>query len=127
MSLDLQLFPVEHLHMVSTNGKTLTDGFSQTVLNLPGGRKVHAALGDKPQRLPEGHTISGYLGGTIRDGHAEGESYYGVLCEDPYGNLYTWVDAGVLLPILQDIYPTHPTTAYVAALPGTMRIILGWR
>jgi len=76
--------------------------------------------------LPEGHSITSYLGRRVPDGSSKDELTYGVLATDAYGERYTWVDARDLLPVLDRWWPGHPATAYVRALPSDRRVVLDW-
>ena len=120
MGLALRHFPIDHLsHGVF--------GYSHNILDLGGldwdlGKQIQ----DRARRLPDGHDITTYLGGRIRDGHAEGERYYGKLDDDAYGEPYRWLTAKELLPFLDEHWSKHPVTAYVRAMPSDGLIVLDW-
>ena len=120
MGLDLRLFPIDHLRQGIF-------GYSHTVLELGGlGWDLGAKIKERARRLPDGHDITSHLGGRIRDGHAEGERYYGKLVDDAYGEPYRWLTAKKLLPFLEEHWPKHPITAYVRAMPTDGLIVLDW-
>lgn len=120
MGLGLRLFPIDHLHQGIS-------GFSHNLLELGDiDWDLGAEIKERSRRLPDGHDIMSYLGGTIRNGHAKGERYYGKLAEDGYGEPYRWLTAKELLPFLKKHWPKHPITAYVGALPSDNLIVLDW-
>lgn len=118
MGLDLSLYPIDGL-----SGRF---GFSHTVINVPRGEAVAEIAEVAASKIPEMFDISGYSGGTVKGGQSDGETMYGRFVETPYGEPYTWVEAHVLLPILNRHLPEHPTTKYIAALPKNTLVILGW-
>lgn len=119
MGLALRLLPVDHFR----GGY----GYSHSILELGGldwdlGRSIR----DRARLLPDGHDIQAYLGKLIPDGECKGERCYGKLVTDVRGELYRWLTARELLPVLREHWPKHPITAYVAALPDDRLIVLDW-
>ena len=90
------------------------------------GWDLGARIKDCARPLPDGHNITVYVGGRIRDGYAKGERYYGKLVNDAYGESYRWLTAKELLPFLEEHWPKDPATAYVRAMPSDGLIVLDW-
>lgn len=120
MGLALRLLPIDFLSQGIF-------GYSHTVLDI---RAVDWDLGAQmsaaARRLPDGHDITGHLGGRISDGQHKGGSCYGRLTDDAYGKPYCWLTAKELLPFLEEHWPKYPATAYVRALPSEGLIVLDW-
>ncbi len=120
MSLDLRLLPID-----SMNGGTCGHGFSHTILNAPAPREYADAI--QALAVPiSGHKIHSFVGARVPDGKMKGEHVYGLLVKDAYGDRYTWITAGELGSILALHHPTHPTTAYINALPPGTYVVLDW-
>ena len=120
MGLALRLLPIDHF----SNG---CFGYSHSILELGGldwnlGNAIH----NHARLLPDGHNITAYLAKLIPDGECKGERGYGKLATDAYGELYRWLTARELLPLLREHWPKHPVTAYVSALPEDQLIVLDW-
>ena len=124
MGLDLRLHPLEHL----SGSPDEPLGFSHTVLRVVGPcRTIHDRVKAYTTTLPPKHNIHAYHARKVPDGSFEGEGCYGKFdATDPYGHPYSWVQAGFLLPILQNLMPDAPVTKYVGALQASTQIILGW-
>lgn len=119
MGLALDLWPIDRLQG--------SFGYSHTVLNLGGLTwDLGALIRESARRLPDGHDITAHLAGRIPEGHHKGESCYGKLVNDAYGEPYRWLTAKELLPFLEEHWPKHPATAYVRALPSDGLIVLDW-
>ena len=117
MGLALRLYPIDHLSQGCF-------GYSHTVLDLRGlAWDLGAQIKEAARRLPDGHDITGLLGGRIKD---KGGRCYGKLVDDAYGEPYRWLTAKELLPFLEEHWPKHPATAYVRALPSDGLIVLDW-
>ena len=119
MGLQLRLLPVNHFHHGFGNCHTLLELGG---LDWDLGRSIL----DRARLLPDGHDICSHLGKLIPDGECKGERTYGKLVTDVYGDLYRWLTARELLPVLREHWPKHPVTAYVAALPDDRLIVLDW-
>lgn len=120
MGLDLRLLPIDFFRQGLF-------GYSHTVLTLGSlSWDLGADIREHSRRLPDGHDITGYLGGRITDGYHKGERCYGSLVDDAYGEPYRWLTAKELLPFLEEHWPKHPVTAYVRALPIDGLIVLDW-
>lgn len=117
MSLDLRLLPID---CVRVGG-----AYSFTVLNAPVPRRYAAAIEKLAEPVPKGFEISAY-GARVPSGRAKGECMYGVLTTTAFGERYAWITAGDLDPILSEHAPTHPTTAYIKALPPGTYVVLDW-
>jgi hypothetical protein len=124
VSLDLFLFPLDHLTIESIPPSgTRTLGYSHTVLNVSA-RRINDVRKMVAEPLPHGHNITGIV---AKRGH--GEPTYGEFTCDPYGAPYTWVRADKLAAVLRVALHgdrIDPTDAYIAALPGDTMVILGW-
>jgi len=124
MSVALDLLPVDCWS--ETNGKVW--GYSHTIIPVRRGSDLED--GDlyadieklKPTKLPKGHNFTSY----VSDVNNQGNYEYGVLKTTPYGKPYTWVTAKALARVLKKHHPKDPSTAFVAALRTTVRIILHW-
>lgn len=126
MGIDLRLFPIDALHDDTVAGKSPW-GYSHTILGVPRNGEMFDVIANlRSKTLPDGHDISGHLGEVCRDGYHKDELVYGRFGDDPYGDPYTWVDAKALAEVLTRTLPSHPTTAYISALPSDTRVILGW-
>jgi hypothetical protein len=66
--------------------------------------------------------VTSYVGGRTTGG----DLVYGRLRLDAYGDRYTWIRAGRLVPVLRRFLPRAPDTAYVMAMPEDDLIILDW-
>lgn len=115
MSIELSLFPVDSLWPGGI------DGYSHTILNAPQDYKMFDDIRPLAQPLPPRHDVTAHLGTYTDNGRR-----YGRLDRDAYGELYTWVRADVLGPILWKRYPAHPVSAYVAALAADTMVVLDW-
>lgn len=125
MSLGLNLFPIEQLHYGA--GTSSCWGFSHSVLSLGSlpwdvGEQINATA--KP--LPDHHSITGYLGSRLAEGLSKGDRHYGRFDKNCFGEPYTWIAARDLRPILTKHWPTHPATAYVAAMKDDDFVVLDW-
>lgn len=120
MSLELRLLPVG---MMWSNG---TSGNCHTILNAPQDYRVFDEVRERATLLPASHDFTAHLGGRIQSGTHAGSPCYGKLDRDSYGELYRWIRADVLGPILWKHYPAHPVSAYVAALAPDTMIVLDW-
>ena len=120
MGLSLFLFPIDDLYRG-------TSGFSHTILNIGDvSWDLGAEIQKVARRLPDGHDISAFLAGTIRNGANKGERCYGTLAKDRYGEPYRWLTAEELLPFLKKHWSKHPATGYVRAMPSDGLIVLDW-
>ena len=120
MGLALYLCPIDHL----SQGLF---GNAHTVLDLGGvSWDLGAEITERARQLPDGHDISGHLGGRIKDGYHQGGRCYGRFVDDAYGESYRWLTAKELLPFLEEHWPASPITAYVRALPSDNLIVLDW-
>lgn len=118
MGLDLTLLVVESW---DTSGKVLW-GFAHTILRLGSGKAMADPIDElKPENIPQDANFSSYVAVG-----SDGDPCYGVLKSTPYGRPYTWVTAAKLLPIMRELKPTHPATAYIAALEPDNKIVLHW-
>lgn len=127
MSVRLDLFPIDHVH---ENPDGTLWGYSHTVIRLPEGLEdLIELIGDLPSNelLPDGHNITSIVGARITYGPLEGEPTHGVLTTDCMFEPYRWVTAGDLARVLRKFFPKHPTTAYIAAMKPTDRVVLDWR
>lgn len=126
MGLDLRLFPLDALNQDMTSKSTW--GYSHTILNVPrdGSGTIEAIAKMRATKLPNGHDINGLTAGTVNGGDSDGDGFDGKFDEDPYGDPYKWVEAAALAKVLKRKLPGHPTTAYISALPGDNKVILGW-
>jgi hypothetical protein len=119
VGLALRLLPVDHFHGNFGNCRSLLE-LGDLDWDLGGTIRERARL------LPDGHDISAHLATRIRDGEHEGSRCYGKLVTDVYGELYRWLTARELVPVLREHWPKHPVTAYVDALPDDRLIVLDW-
>lgn len=86
-------------------------------------------LFDKINKLPQSEipeALSCYL---ARD--KEGETHYGYIMEDPYGNKLKWVTVGDLLSLkdsdsVKDNWKVRAAWAYLAEMPSDWKIVLYW-
>lgn len=123
MSVALDILPADHWS--ETNGKLW--GYCHTIIPVRRGSDLDDGdtYGDieklKPTKLPKGHDVSSYV--AIRK---DGDYKYGVLKTDAYGKPYAWVTAKALARVLKKHHPKDASTAFVAALRPTVRIILHW-
>ena len=85
MGIDLALCPIDHMNIMESGpGPRRVFGYSHTFLSLPRHSDLFGDIRDlKPDPLPAGHDISGMIAGTVPDGYAKGERYYGTFTEDP--------------------------------------------
>jgi len=116
MGMDLRLLPVDSY--TGPNG-----GNCHTILNCPRDYDMFEqirAVG--PLQLPAGHDFTAHTGKRNQDG----EPTYGRLTTDAYGELYTWLRAGILGPILWKHHAAHPVSSYITALPPDTVIVLDW-
>jgi hypothetical protein len=121
MGLDLRLLPVDSMW----NGGTA--GNCHTILNTPRDYDLYDDIRTaKPEALPVGHNFTSHLGVRIPDGSMAGEPSYGRLDRDSYGELYTWIRADALGPILWKHYAAHPVSSYIMALPPDTMVVLDW-
>jgi hypothetical protein len=121
MGIDLRLLPVDAWRYTGTAGNC------HTILNPPRDYEMFEDIRDaNPTHLPVGHDITSHLGGRIPNGSHAGSPTYGRLDRDPYGDLYTWLRADVLGPILRKHYAAHPVSSYVTALPPDTMVVLDW-
>ena len=133
MGVDLRLLPVDFLSMsltgdVACHRSFVRWGFSHTVLTLPGNRAAWEAFkGIGAEPVPRTVDVSTWTGQRVPDGSLEGETMYGRLRErDAYDCPFTWLPAAKLKPVLAEFWPRSPTTAYIAACPDDMMVILDW-
>ena len=120
MGLALRLLPITSLHQGIR-------GYSHTILELGGlSWDLGADIRALARRLPDGHDITAHLAKRVKDGYHKGESIYGKLVEDSYGEPYRWLTAKELLPFLDEHWPKDPITAFVRAMPSDGLIVLDW-
>lgn len=138
MGLDLRLLPCEHWS--EENGRVW--GISHTILEL--GRVGHDDYDSFQElvkshlvKMPDGHSISSYVGARVPEGYHKGERIYGTIKDtDAYGEPYKVIAARHLLPWLEEhfCYDGHrghgpyqtAIAAYVRALPPDTKIVLDW-
>lgn len=118
MGIDLVLLPLDH------DSKDLA--FSHTIIRLNRDSDLFERIKRLcPTALPSDHGVSAYVA-VVPDGSYKGESCYGTLVSDSYGDPYTWVTAGQLCGVFGKNAKPAWTVAYVMALPASTRIILHW-
>lgn len=117
MGIDLRLLPVDRAW---SNG---TAGYCHTILNCPQDYELFEDIRRiSPDRLPALHQFTSHMA----QRGADGEPTYGKLDRDPYGELYTWIRADVIGPILWKHHAAHPVSSYITSLPGDTMVVLDW-
>ena len=97
MGIELTLLPVD-----GNFGDSGSCGFSHTILDLDRSYDLHEAINAEHPFVLDTFKLSSYLA-RIPDGSLEGDSCYGEIVYNPYGEKITYLDSTTLIRVMKSL------------------------